>query len=550
MLEATQFGKISDVAAEATNQRGPLPFDATETGGVKPYAVMLHEGLSAAAGAGFDVQASLQATYGNILSADEYKDKAERVTAVAASMAESMQLAGSFFEKPSRSVLLIAIADSWDENEQKSIHATPEARDRLVSEREMLVDFACMLGGKHAAEVRDIGDHSTHFLDRYIEAVDEKDDRDQEAFLEKKTDTQLSKEVQDILAQYGAGSFLERQRSMLGIHPQNEQPFVVRVLNMADDIDFHVAHVQEKPIFPDWRPGHTEEEKQQYFEESDAASAVHEANKSERQPFIDNLERYRELFGKKLGDLPPAFCHVKEGQVTTLYLRATQGKAILKYHGTGRLPSDEIARDDVESVLAIIRHEYAHTQKQLTLGVHSQIGMCAEERKAELVSGNRGGYNDIKYLFQDLMLATGVDMLKVLENSLKEDDAASAFVLQGARQMGLRNILLLTALKPLPYEMYPEHAKAFIDMSRQKRTGDRSSLDLPMRETIERFGLGEVRERVVAWVDNMQASAGGTLTDFHEETVPSYREHHGLGVSSGILLEEVRKRRKAQGRSA
>lgn len=197
------------------------------------FEQMYANGLAKCGDLGFDLPQSLRAGYGEDISDDLINEKAREVISFSAKLAEDMQLSSAFFEKPANTVMLTAIAESWLDNEKRS-NETNADKNQLVAEREMLVDIACMLAGKESAGVEDIAHHNPVSKDRYIEAADEQDAMRKEAFLDANVDSDLSNLVTEILNADGQGSFLEDQRELLGISADSQEPFRVKVINIAD----------------------------------------------------------------------------------------------------------------------------------------------------------------------------------------------------------------------------------------------------------------------------------------------------------------------------
>lgn len=282
--------------------------------------------------------------------------------------------------------------------------------------------------------------------------------------------------------------------------------------------------------------------RQEYLSATEAVDEHNGSNKQEQDAMIGPLLQYEREFGEKFGKLPPAFVNMHADREPELFLRAPQAMALIKYFKEKSPILDSSKADNIDRIMAIIRHEYGHTQKKLLIGPYHQLGMNLEERKAELVSGDKGGYLDVKYMISDLSLATGADIKAMLTSSLREQDTLSSFVSQSARLIGLRNTMLLMALKPLPYENDPEHAKKFADVSKLRADGDESTMDIPIRETVSRTGIEKLEKGVYKWMQRVDDNTG--LSDFHELSVPDYRKLHGLGISADVIAEQVRKIRE------
>ncbi len=517
-----------------------VPAEPEALAGVDYRGVVLR-GLERCTEYNFDVETSLAATVGTEVS-PAITERASKVVELTASMAKDMEIEEDFFDRPANTIMLTCIADSWLRNEELAKDANAD-RAKIISEREMLVDIASMLAGKKSAAVKDLAEIDLVSKDRYVEEEKDADALEADAFVESIVDKDLSDKVATILAVKDDNAFLAGQRRALGLSEASESPFIVKVLALAESVDMFTAQVQQDPGYPDWNwdwKAHTDEENDSHRQKIEAASRINDANAIETKALTDNMDEYTKRFGDKFGTLPAAFVRTKEGEHPTLYLRAPQAMALVKYFANEPMPSDKRKQDDIERIFAIIRHEFGHTQKGMTFGVHTQLGMNVEERKAEFISGDMHGYIDVKNLFTDLSLATGVSMTKdVLAEALKKEDSLSAFLAQTAQKIGMRNAMLLMALKPLPYEKYPEHAKKFADFSKQKAPSDVSAFEIPVRETLERLGHDIMDTEIDSWLRGVDKTRG--LTDFHEEGWPAYRRANGMGISSAKIGEAVKK---------
>ncbi|QQS19333.1 hypothetical protein IPL85_03525 [Candidatus Saccharibacteria bacterium] len=513
------------------------------------YQAMVANGLKGSAELGFYVADSLAVTVGSETVTPEIEEQAREVTELTASIARDMQLNGSFFERPANTIMLTAIADSWFRNEVAA--ADPNAdRPRIIAEREALVDIASMLAGKQAGTVRDIAIADPTSWHRYIEGASDPDQVERDMFVDSLVDPVLSDRIQNILTMTGEGSFLDAQRKALGVEGENEQAFRVRVLSVAESVDIYTAHIQPEPQYPDlgWDyREHTDDENAAHSATLDEAIKQSERNSAATKLLTDPYDVYMKRFGDKFGGLQPAFVDINEDKIPQVYLRAPQALAIIKYFNNEQFPEGSLERRDVEDIFAIVRHEYGHTQKNMTFGVHNQLGLMVEERKAEYISGDKQGYQDVKNLFTDLSFATGVSVTKdILADALKQGDSLSAFLAPAAQKIGMRNAMLLMALKPLPYERYPQQAKEFVDLSKQQRPTDASSLEIPVRETLEKLGHEKMDGAINKWMRDVDENSANGLDDFHEEWLPSYRRHHGMGISAAKISKAVKEIRAAK----
>lgn len=505
---------------------------ATPTGEfAAKYGLLVSQGLETAATSGFNLETAIVASGINETAVEQEKAS---ILQKSVEVAAWLQLDPSFFGQPGKVILLTSIADSL-----------VERQDVALTERDktLMQDIAFMVAGKDSQTLVDIAAADPYYKGRYLEEAESDISKEEAEFYKRITNHELSRSVETILSRKGEGSFLQKQRELLGITEDNELPFTVRVIDAASDLNVFMAHIQEKPDYPEWSEDMTQEQKDVANRQADVASALYDKNKAETAVLEANLEEYETRFGEEYGEMLEAAVRIS-GDSKELTLRAPQAMALVKYFGEGStLPDNPDVKNDIELIAAIARHEYGHTQKQFTIGAHNQIGLLMEERKAEFVSGDKQGYQDIKYLFQDLSMATGADVVTLLADSLKEPDVLSSFAARSAAAVGLRNTLLLFALKPLPYEKNPTHAKQFADLSHLVGEADGSALDIPIKETLGRLGVIGMQERATRWADTLSIDLlKFTLDGFYL----SYREAHGLRQSSTFRERAIRERAEAE----
>lgn len=516
-----------------------------------PYDALLQKGYERAGKLGYDLNVAMQSGYDEGIDAGVMAVRTEAVRSTSVEMAEVMQLKPEFFDRPINTIMLSAIAESWVSNEERAAEPNVD-RNRIASERDTLVDIASMLAGEDSATLQDLGLQDSYSKDRYLEEIYDPELEARDDFLDAHVNVELSNYVQSVLNQRGEGSFLYDQRTALGLDEETEEPFVVKVLDMATGTDMYSACVQPVPEWPNYdRPASelTEDEKAERKRKGDEANDIYEANKAQTDKLTKVEDEYMAKFGERFGMLPGAFVSKDQNGKIQMFLRAPHAMALRRYFKNEVLPSDENAARNIGDIFATIRHEFGHTQKNMTIGPHVQLGLILEERKAEFVSGDQLGYQDIKGMMSDLSLATDTRLLTdVLASSLKDEDPVSSFAAHAANKIGLRNVLLLMALKPLPYERSLDHAKKFANLKPVQVDADASSLDIPIRETLARKGDKVMDKGIDEWMRGIDESIG--LTDFHEDFLPSHRERLGLGISARKIGEAVHRIRNEKPKAA
>jgi len=502
------------------------------------YAQLVASGIERAHDEhGFDLKSALS-------TGGEHYDEGQLATREASVLSKSVEMASEagldagFFDRPMNTVLLTAAAESWIENEARA-KAAGGFDEKLSAERSMIAESVLILAGDKSSVVRDLKDTDPTQARRYTEVSEgNPNEKAQRAFFESISDEDRAAKITEALAAHGEGSFLEKQRKLLGINPDNEKPFNVRVLKFGAMYDFIESGTLDRVEWPDLYDMQTatQEERDAYRQKSDVGSKLLDSNKAYAKEYEDNEVAYNDKFGEIYGAAPIAFVHENEDGSQELVIRATQADVLINYIlNEKKMPEDQYKRRNLEGELATIRHEYGHTQRRIFTGQHSQIGLIPEERKAEFVSGDMNGYQDVKFLIGDLGKATGVDVLTELETAITQEDAGSAFVSTIANKIGLRNSLLLMIAKPLPYEKNPDMAQNFVNTRCIKTEGDTSILDGIVRENLERRGDEEfargIGEFVIKFLDE------GKEVDFIRDSYPSYRKMNGLGNSNKYFRE-------------
>lgn len=519
-------------------QLTPSPDQAEQVEGIR-YDQLVTAGLEKSRAIGFDISQSIRNNYPE--NADHDLEGRERDVIEAASfLSESVELDAEFFDSPSRTILLMGVADSWVENQILFSSGTEVDAAKAEAEKAMLEDILLMAAGDTSGVVRSIAAEDPKRADRYMDTGEEDPlDDAREEFLESIDDPELGLRVKAVLEERGQDSFLEKVRQLMAIDPDTEQDFTVRVLKIGNQWELISSGALEKPQWPDFDDNDTPEKRERNRTLGDQAVAHAEANEKFAAPFVAAEEEYAKKFEDKLGPLGGAFVtHHADGRVV-LTLRASQAYALVGHFADKKpLPEDDFARDNLVRDFHIVQHEYAHTQKSISMGRHIQLGLLYEERKAEHLSGDKHGYVDIKHLFTDIQMGSGVDLVELVGESVKQEDALSDLLAKTSNSLGFRTALLLMAAKPLPYDKNPEHARQFADLNHLVGEDDQSSLDMVVRDMLERKGDGKMQESAEKFINKQPDNR---LVFIAESYLP-YRKMNGLGHGTRYLEEALRPR--------
>jgi hypothetical protein len=489
---------------------------------------------------GFSLEESLKKDHPK-LNEEELQNRVERVFSTASGIAEAIGVDDDFFEDASNVILFNAVADSWISLEDSSNEHNEHSRNSR--ERSMLQDVALMIAGQKCEFVRSLHDAgvsgSEVFVDIETNITPEKKNLNE--FFDSLVNQELSREVAEVLSDFSEGSFLDNQRKMLGVAEGNEKSFTVRVLNFGSD-EYELKQVgalPEEPEFPKFSSEQTEEEKLIERRKGEVWDAWKQEAHRITEPVSNATTEYNERFKEKFGPMPPAWVEKKSDGSTELVLMAHQALAVINSTTGKDMPILSDA-DSLERLLAYTRHEYAHTQKDLTRGEHTQLGLILEERKAELVSGDKQGYVDVKLFLRDMEMVTDHKILNTLEESLQEDDSLAHFLARSTHDIGLRDTLMFMIAKPIPYESNPDSQKYFPDFGCFRTSKDVSGLDAIIRMSAESMPEEVMKARVAERVAKI------VLADFDVEFMKNewmaYRERNGVSHINGQFIDELEKR--------
>ncbi len=492
-------------------------------------------GFELAESKGFDLKSSLIAE--GIGSNQEFApaERAEQILDTAIYIAKELDLEPGFYERPAHTILLASIASAWVENERKA-DASPDHDPKLAAERDMLVDASMVLAGKYSKVAKEIGRTNSELQDRYVEEVSTANELERVKFYESINDSELALLVEDILKKTGPGSLLDEQRSSLGVTSASEQPFRVKVLKVGSRWDLIDAGVIEPVVWPTSEDT-TPEGRTRYLELNKLALAHDDRNSEIVAPYEQAAEDYADKFESTQGPLPPAFVNFAADGSVTMYLRSAEAHTLVNQFEHKAPVEDE---KEFERKLAYIRHEYSHTQKQMFIGAHSQMGLILEERKAELLSGDHHGYPDIKNFITDLSMSSDTDLVQVLADSVKEPDSLTEFLINASEKIGLHNALMVMLAKPLPYEKDLEYAQRFTDISSITDKVDISTLDAVVRRDLEKRGDSLMRMRAAKWAEKQQLDPKQIA--FFRDFYLGYRKRNGSGHGTKYIAEAVEKR--------
>ncbi len=417
------------------------------------------------------------------------------------SIRSEFEIDDTAFEEPRTALTLTAIADRLNRAEKSEI---PHANK--VAELEYIADLVMLTVGDRTA-----------YKDHYLENNNENavsDERVRGAY-DKFTQPEVTKDMEDFIH----GEALDDLRQSLGI--DEEEPFDVRVLSigadsyltsgLAPDADYGGNNATTEEI---------NKGVEQYAKQKDYFAGL-----------AKNEETLNTMMGRE-GSFAPAWVTYVDGAKTLCLALPTAEK--IMYRGEER--SKSYTDGDWERDLALLKHEYTHTQKMVVNDGHIGIGIALEELRAEHFSGDKHGYTDIKKFFMAMRAAYGHSPKDSFELDGKPFDE-EAFFTDVATNMGLEGLLdTLTAI-PGNYAE-DEHASRYVKAVVAHNGG---SLDAQLQGIFNRVKAKDptgFEQRLDGMVDKLRENFKGN----EYVTVESWGYYGGLTALGNLITENFRRR--------
>jgi hypothetical protein len=323
-------------------------------------------------------------------------------------------------------------------------------------------------------------------------------------------------------------------REGLGITAETEKPFELVVLTKGQD-DTMVYGFDTGLDYPDWDDKDLEFE--QKVEKSDKVARESDIKRSWEEGLLRRGYKFsQEYDGSSQNQI--AFVTSLEG-TTYLCMSADTAERIAysqdRDHRAGYYEDEDLDRD-----IAFLRHEYAHTQSDLRM--ENLIGINLEERRAEYFSGDKHGYHDIKWLFQDIRLATGFDITETMAG-LTNGGTAEQVYSSVSQAVGIDKLIDVTLAVPRPY--YEAQSNAIVKNSYDYVGGYDGVVD-SIYDSLNENQRKEANERIDEFLDRVTESIGeeglkdvvlGYRTTFSKSGTAKIKER---AVERGIVLEDIK----------
>lgn len=441
----------------------------------------------------------------------EIAARQEVLAPAAAEIIDEFSLEASLFEDEGRSLIFMALADRWATNKNN------ESEEEALREKTFIADALALLAYKHSPKLA--------LLETTIKAEQTTISKSEELKVyDKYTDKALSEAMQQGIAE----GLLDEVKSKLGVTPENEDTFEVRVLTIDKNGDS--SHGIVAPPHSDWNTlsGDRHEKLSVIEEEYALTSAV----RAEQQKLIDQAEQMGAELGKSDVFGIAWVTELGEEGRTTLCIAAPLAKKLL-YPETTKY-AKYYRDDDRNRDIATLEHEYSHTQGGLSIDKDVWFGIGIEERRAEEFSGNKMGYQDIKGLFQDIRIATGFDALAMLRSREKGGTQPQVYA-DMANILGLQGMLEVLMAAPTSY--ISEQSNQY-QRGAWKYLGGYDGIIGRLLEREKQAGnIQGIEPRV-------EAQAQRVIQAFSKEKEPGevwglYRKKYGLNIVTDMVRQKV-----------
>lgn len=393
-----------------------------------------------------------------------------------------------------RTVVLVAAANHL---------ANLEDENSRAKEMEYVADIVMGIAGKYTQ----FDGQLDYLPDKYVPS-----DEQQKNILEKYTQPELTQQMDE----YIRGPKFDNLRARLG-KSEAEEPFEVRVLSIdAGNIHGLIPSVD--------------------YDDESISYEEHKKEMDFRHNYSANLELRTKQFAEAYGRddvFAPAWISTFNDGTRYLCLASPLVEKVL-YDKEER--KDYYSEDYWIDDLAVVEHEYTHTQQMLTEG-KINLGISLEELRAEHFSGNHHGYTDIKKFFHGISMLTGYHPSDSFEIEGKPYDQ-DEFLTEIAKNIGLDGLLDCMTAIPTNYAE-DEDANKFIKAIVAHNGG---SLGSQFGKIYKKIIQKDTKEVVDARIDDFVDKIYEKTKNSKYVTVESWFAYAGIGTLRDIGIENFRRR--------
>lgn len=422
----------------------------------------------------------------------EIATRSEQIMGEAGDMIDGMRIERDFFDDTARTLIFAGLVNRYSKAQE-----TKSEKPRL--------EQAFLLGA--IANV-------VHNYELSLTA-DESIEAEKQAIYDRYTDKNLSSE----LAKAISDGLLDGVKQRMQIDESNEEPFDVRVLSIDSGINLGGL----RPSYYQWDDTKSVAENQKAYDD-------HERENKPIKEYGEGLKERAKDFRQQIG---------KDSEHFVAWITKINGRNQIcvtmplaeKLLHPELTENNEYYDDSAkEKDLAVLEHEFVHTQSPMNLDDSTFAGIALEEVRAEYFSGDKHGYQDVKGLFVDVHVITGVEVRNAFDNLPKGGGAYNAFELL-AREIGLDAMVELALIVPQNY-CHESNAQS----ETYKHLGGYDGiLERMLVKQLENGDHEAIEKRVDERAEYMERAAGS-----HLEFILSYRKEHDLNIVTDIVRDRIR----------
>lgn len=272
-------------------------------------------------------------------------------------------------------------------------------------------------------------------LKRAYEEVSEtgpsKDETEKMRAYDRYTNREMTQQLQQAIDD----GLLDSVKARLEIDTDTEDPYELHVMNVTSE---HGSLYSFRSEFIEWNDKLDYAENMIVMKQMD--EDAHDIDQWKRQ-----LKRNSDEFLKLTGEttIASAWVETVHGKTVVAIPLPVAEKILDGEEGLHSLyDADDYSRD-----MAILEHEYTHTQNiHMPEGSYA-VGSLLEELRAEHFSGNKNGYIDLKLFARDFGVMTGKDLVEYLQPKQSKYDTYAAL----ANDIGVERMVELSLARSRAY---------------------------------------------------------------------------------------------------
>lgn len=441
----------------------------------------------------------------------ELAEKRAAIDVASKELIEDLDVEPAFFEDYGRALTFTSISERW------SRLSKDEGDEASTNERHFLYDSLALLAREFSPKLSDAKDA----IDSENDAISEKGRYD---VYEKYTDKELSKAVTEKIKD---GSLLASLKEKLGVTTDNEDDYEIHVLSVTSSEN--ESNGLRAPQL-DWEnlPKDRAESKRISDEHEKLTQAV-------KQQQVGLVERGKKM-AAELG---------RDDMFAPAWITKLDGKTLLciSMPLAEKITSPELTKDasyyserDAQNDMAILEHEYTHTQGGVNVDHEINFGINLEELRAEFFSGNKQGYQDVKAFFQDYRLITGEHPTDAFQKRAKGGNVHEAFS-DIANRVGLSSMLEVVMASPNNY--IQSQSNVYSRATHNYLGGLDGVVERLLEQEILNGNGADIEKRIEqlakVWID--VTTKPGAALDI--DNLAAMRARHGLRTVTNLIAKKA-----------